>query len=140
MHSSATKSEPDPTKTANPVVAGDHFPPWLLAVLLALVTVALYWPAMRCDFINLDDPDYVVANLHVQGGLTWEGIKWAFTNTNQAAYWAPLMWLSHELACQSCLHNSSLGTCLQCYPKPPELSGKSRNKAENQGLRSGGGL
>ena len=75
-------------------------PTWLLALLLALVTVALYWPAMRCDFITLDDPDFVTANLHVQGGLSWEGVKWAFCNTKQATYWAPLMWLSHELACQ----------------------------------------
>ena len=43
---------------------------------------------------------YVTANPHVQGGLNWEGVKWAFCNTEQAAYWAPLMWLSHMLACQ----------------------------------------
>ena len=71
-----------------------------MAVLLVLVTIALYWPATRCDFINYDDPDYVTANPHVQGGLNWEGVKWAFGNTEQAAYWAPLMWLSHMLACQ----------------------------------------
>ena len=55
---------------------------------------------LRCDFINYDDPDYVTANPHVQGGLNWEGVKWAFGNTKQAAYWAPVMWLSHMLACQ----------------------------------------
>ena len=43
---------------------------------------------------------YVTANPHVQGGLNWAGVKWAFSNTEQAAYWAPMMWLSHELACQ----------------------------------------
>ena len=69
-------------------------------MLLALVTIALYWPAMRCDFINYDDPTYVTNNQHVQGGLNWEGLKWAFCNTEQGAYWAPLMWLSHMLACQ----------------------------------------
>jgi tetratricopeptide (TPR) repeat protein len=73
---------------------------WLIALLLALATLALYWPAMRCDFINYDDPDYVTANPRVQGGLSWEGVKWAFGNTEQASYWAPLMWLSHMLACQ----------------------------------------
>ena len=65
-----------------------------------LVTIAIYWPAMRCGFINYDDPDYVTANSHVQGGLNWEGVKWAFDSTEQAANWAPLMWLSHMLACQ----------------------------------------
>jgi tetratricopeptide (TPR) repeat protein len=81
-------------------MAGSHFPEWLIAVLLVLVTIALYWPAMRCDFINYDDPDYVTANPHIQGRLNWEGVRWAFSNTEQASYWAPLMWLSHMLACQ----------------------------------------
>jgi tetratricopeptide (TPR) repeat protein len=27
-------------------------------------------------------------------------VKWAFGNTEQAAYWAPVLWLSHLLACQ----------------------------------------
>jgi len=69
-------------------------------MLLALVTMALYWPALHCDFVNLDDDVNVTDNLHVQSGLNWEGIKWALGNTKQAAYWAPMMWLSHELTCQ----------------------------------------
>ena len=56
------------------------FPTWLLALLLALATVALYWPAMRCDFINLDDEDYVTGNVHVQSGLTWEASNGHFSN------------------------------------------------------------
>jgi tetratricopeptide (TPR) repeat protein len=71
-----------------------------IAILLALLTVVLYWPAMSCDFINLDDQDYVTANSHIRDGLSLEGVKWAFGNTEQAVQWAPLMWLSHELACQ----------------------------------------
>jgi len=55
---------------------------------------------MQCGFVNFDDPDYVTANPHVQGGLTWGAVKWAFGNMEQAAYWAPLMWLSHMLAWQ----------------------------------------
>ncbi len=77
-----------------------RFPVWLMAALLGLVTLALYWPAMQCNFINFDDPEYVTANPHVQGGLNWEGVKWAFCNTQQAAYWAPVLWLSHMLAWQ----------------------------------------
>jgi len=69
-------------------------------MMLVLVTIALYWPAMRCGFINLDDPDCVTENFHVQSGLTWEGVKWAFSDTQQHAYWAPLTWLSHMLVCQ----------------------------------------
>ena len=83
-----------------PALNRPDFPVWRPALLLALATIALYWPAMRCDFINCDDPDYVTGNPHVWGGLTWEGVKWAFGNTEQAAYWAPFLWLSHLLACQ----------------------------------------
>jgi tetratricopeptide (TPR) repeat protein len=100
MCSPETKSNPEPTMASALVMARSRFPVWLIAALLALVTITLYWPAMRHDFVNFDDPDYVTANPHVQGGLTWSGLKWAFCNTEQAAYWAPLMWLSHMLACQ----------------------------------------
>ena len=70
-----------------------RIPLWLLAVLLGLVTLALYWPATGLDFINFDDPGFVTENAHVQGGLSWEGVKWAF-QLNQGDYWHPLTWLS----------------------------------------------
>ena len=100
MRRPETKSNPALTMASVPVMDRSRFPVWLIAALLVLVTIALYWPAMRYDFINLDDPGYVTGNPHVQSGLSWEGVKWAFGNTEQAAYWAPLMWLSHMLACQ----------------------------------------
>ena len=100
MSNPATKSEPATMGASAPAAARSHFPAWLTAVLLAMLTIAVYWPALRCDFIGLDDAVYVTLNSHVQGGLTWEGVKWAFSDTKQAAYWAPIMWLSHELDCQ----------------------------------------
>ena len=57
MRRPATKSNPAPTRASTPVMARSRFPVWLMAVLLALVTIALYWPATRCDFVNFDDPD-----------------------------------------------------------------------------------
>ena len=65
-----------------------------------LVTVALYWPATQCDFVNYDDGIYVTENPHVEGGLSWEGVKWAFCTTGQVANWHPLTMLSHMLDCQ----------------------------------------
>ncbi len=100
MRRSATKSKLAPAKASPPVMARSRIPMWLMAALLVLVTTALYWPATRYGFINFDDPDNVTANPHVQGGLNWSGVKWAFSNTEQAAYWAPLLWLSHQLAWQ----------------------------------------
>jgi Flp pilus assembly protein TadD len=88
----------DPVTLA-PVPAGPRIPGWLLAVLLALVTVALYWPATDYDFINYDDNLYVSENVHVQNGLSLENIKWAFLNP-VADNWHPLTVLSHMLVCQ----------------------------------------
>ncbi|MGA2788395.1 MAG: hypothetical protein ABSF60_12790, partial [Verrucomicrobiota bacterium] len=100
MRRPETKSESAPMTMPAPVAVRSRFPIWLLPALLALVTIVLYWPATRCDFVNLDDSLYVAENPHVQGGLTWAGVKWAFSNTERAAYWSPIMWLSHQLACQ----------------------------------------
>jgi len=70
-----------------------------ICVCLAVATVAVYWPVGGYDFTNFDDPGYVSENPHVLAGLTWEGVRWAFTNA-QEANWHPLTWLSHMLDCQ----------------------------------------
>ncbi len=67
--------------------------PLIMALLLAVVTLSVYWPARQCDFLGYDDPLYYTGNAHVQAGLTWAGVKWAFT-TGDAANWHPLTWLS----------------------------------------------
>jgi tetratricopeptide (TPR) repeat protein len=71
----------------------------LLCLLLAVVTFAVYLPTLRNDFVNYDDSDYVTANPHVQSGLKWENIEWAFT-TGHASNWHPITWLSHMIDCQ----------------------------------------
>jgi Flp pilus assembly protein TadD len=67
--------------------------------LLAVVTLAVYWPVLRCEFIHGDDPDYVTQNPHVRGGLTWTNLRWAFA-ARHANNWHPLTWISHMLDCQ----------------------------------------
>ncbi len=52
------------------------------------------WPVLRSDFTNFDDNSYVTRNDPVGAGLTWAGLRWAFT-TVYAANWHPLTWLSH---------------------------------------------
>src|SRR5664280_2936395 len=98
MRRPKTKSNPAPTRASAPVRARSHFPVWLIAALLALVTIALYWPATRHDFVY-DDKLYVTMNVHVQNGLTMENVKWAFINP-VASNWHPLTMLSHMLDCQ----------------------------------------
>jgi protein O-mannosyl-transferase len=73
--------------------------PRLIALLLALVTLAVYLPVRTHSFVNYDDTDYVTENSFVKNGLTWAGIKWAFT-TGHASNWHPLTWLSHMADCQ----------------------------------------
>src|SRR6266700_616928 len=57
-----------------------------LCCLLMLTVAVVFTPALRNDFINNDDPEYVTANPHVQHGLTWEGVRWAFV-TSAASNW-----------------------------------------------------
>ena len=75
------------------------FPKWLLATLLVLATLAVYWQVIGHDFVNLDDPEYVTSNAHVQRGLSWENIRWACSNT-VCCNWHPLTVWSHMLDCQ----------------------------------------
>ena len=66
---------------------------------LAVVTLLIYLPMLWHGFVNYDDPDYIIGNAHVTGGLTWANVVWAFTS-NDAANWHPLTWLSHMMDCQ----------------------------------------
>jgi tetratricopeptide (TPR) repeat protein len=64
--------------------------------MLAAVTMAVYWPAIHCGFINYDDPQYVTLNRHVRQGLTPSGLRWAL-GTGLTANWHPVTWLSHMI-------------------------------------------
>ena len=73
----------------------------VLLVALCLITgiVLVYMKVQNFDFVGYDDELYVTENLHVQKGISLEGIKWAFT-TFHSANWHPLTWLSHMLDCE----------------------------------------
>jgi hypothetical protein len=71
----------------------------VLGLLLAIATVALYYPVHRHPFVNYDDSLYVTENDQVQVGLTWPTVKWSFT-TFEVGTWHPLTWISHALDCE----------------------------------------
>ena len=73
--------------------------PGFLCLLLALATLIVFLPVAHQGFVNYDDSDYVTDNTHVQSGLKWANIVWAFT-TGHASNWHPLTWLSHMLDAQ----------------------------------------
>ena len=63
---------------------------------MGAVTLAVFWPVVNCAFLTYDDPAYYVENVHVQNGLTPDGILWAF-RTGLMGNWHPLVWLSFML-------------------------------------------
>jgi len=85
-------------------VAASYKLPLSLSLLLLVATLGLYYPVVHHPFANLDDRGYVYGNPHVQDGLTWTTVKWAFTSfgpvTPEVPDWHPLTWLSHALDCQ----------------------------------------
>ena len=73
--------------------------PWLLAcVLLACLTLVLYFPTLHHSFLNYDDDEYVTANSNVRPGLTFAGLKWAFSNLD-IGHWQPITWITHLADC-----------------------------------------
>jgi len=64
-----------------------------IAVLLAILTLAVFLPVTRHEFLNYDDGLYVAGNPHVLGGLHAQSLAWAFT-TFRAVNWHPVTWIS----------------------------------------------
>ena len=64
----------------------------IVYIVLAVVTLAVYWQVNQYDFI-IEDNVYVIENSHIQSGITLEGVRWAFSTT-YAEFWHPLTWLS----------------------------------------------
>ncbi|MCC6579322.1 MAG: tetratricopeptide repeat protein [Phycisphaeraceae bacterium] len=64
-------------------------------VSLALLglTLLVFFRALMCGFISLDDGIYVYDNSHLALGWTPAGLHWALT-TFHAGLWIPLTWLS----------------------------------------------
>jgi hypothetical protein len=65
----------------------------IVYVVLAVVTLAVFWQMNQYGFVNFDDGRYVTKNSHIQSGITLKGLRWAFSTT-YAEFWHPLTWLS----------------------------------------------
>jgi protein O-mannosyl-transferase len=65
----------------------------LIALLLAIITIAVFLPTGLYQFVNFDDAAYITENPFVKNGLNWTDLKWAFT-TFHAGNWHPLTWIS----------------------------------------------
>jgi len=76
-----------------------RWPMFGIGIFLLAITWAVFGQTFRHQFINYDDPLYVLDNPHVRAGLHWRGIEWAFTHVH-SQNWHPLTTISHMLDCQ----------------------------------------
>ncbi len=94
----ATASGRDPTR-CNPPPRAEHSRAdrfdrrrILIGVGVALVTFAVFTPALRNDFVDWDDTDNFVLNEHYRG-LNPARLRWMFTTTHMGHY-QPLSWVT----------------------------------------------
>ncbi len=92
-------SAPAEALAVTPVSARNRRLEWCVYALLLVAICAVYIQVRHFDYVNFDDPEYIGGNNHVRAGLTWAGVKWAFTST-AAANWFPLTWISNMAAYQ----------------------------------------
>lgn len=68
----------------------------IICIALAAATLAVYAQVRHHTFVDFDDLEYIVANRHVNTGLTLQNITWAFTSAH-SNNWHPLTWISHMM-------------------------------------------
>src|SRR4051812_44278421 len=66
----------------------------VISLLLVAATCFTYWPVTRAEFVNYDDPFYILINPKIQSGISLSGLRWALTS-GYADNWHPLTWVSH---------------------------------------------
>lgn len=65
----------------------------LLALMTGLITFALFAPALKYGFMDIDDVQYTIETPQVTEGLSLTNIRWAFTTVHESWY-SPLTWIS----------------------------------------------
>jgi tetratricopeptide (TPR) repeat protein len=66
-----------------------------LAAAAAIICLLVYLPALFCDFVNWDDPNYIVDNPAIRI-LDRQFVSEAFT-TSYMGWWMPLTWISFAI-------------------------------------------
>ena len=62
---------------------------YIICLFLVVATFAVYWQVLDNDFVHYDDGVYVTENIHVNKGVTFDGLTWAFTSSH-SSNWHPL--------------------------------------------------
>src|SRR5256885_864723 len=84
-------SQPNP---ASALFASSEKRNLILCLVVGGGTLAFKNVVNQSGVVNYEEDFYVTANRHVQAGLSWETIRWAFSSFD-AANWHPLTWISH---------------------------------------------
>lgn len=66
----------------------------IICVTIILATLLSYTPLLHNAFVAFDDNIYIYQNAYVTRGLTWEGLRYAFSLNNGISYWQPLTLIS----------------------------------------------
>jgi len=72
---------------------------FFISAALTALTLVAYEPIRHNGFVNYDDNRYITENPTVTGGITWQSVSHAFTQSH-FFMWHPLTTLSHILDCQ----------------------------------------
>jgi hypothetical protein len=65
------------------------------AILAALLSFLVYLPSLFNNFVELDDPTYILNNPYIRD-LDGKFLKWAFLDFYDSN-WHPLTWISHAV-------------------------------------------
>ncbi len=68
---------------------------WACAAFLVLAVLMFYLPVLNNDFVNWDDRDTILENIHIHF-MNSSSFLWMFT-TFHSSNWLPLTWLSFAL-------------------------------------------
>jgi hypothetical protein len=69
----------------------------LVLLFVVLSTAAVYSPVAGFDFVNYDDYSQILTKPLVRAGLTWEGLRWAFSGGHHIP---PLAYVAHMIDVQ----------------------------------------
>ena len=64
--------------------------------MLIILTLCVYWPVQKYEFVEYDDPTYVTSNYLIQSGITLQSLKYILTDIH-TSHWHPLTMMSHML-------------------------------------------
>jgi protein O-mannosyl-transferase len=87
---------PDPGGAAESGLGALLAQPIMACLLLAAVTLVVYWPVQSCDYISLDDPLFITRNPYVQAPFSWDGLVQALA-ARTGGIWQPVTTLTYLL-------------------------------------------